>query len=102
MINPTQVQESAKSPLEPTNNYIDRTDYSIGATSRYEGPASVVLSDRSTGCQTVSQNGQLSSGVCGVAAPSHHASQPIAGRPMLANQLLADQLPMLANQLLVY
>ncbi|HEY9744000.1 MAG TPA: M23 family metallopeptidase [Coleofasciculaceae cyanobacterium] len=91
MINPTQVQESAKSPLQPTNNYIDRTDYSIGATSRYEGPASVVLSDRSTGCQTVSQNGQLSSGVCGVAAPSQPiASQPIAGRP-IASQPIAGR-----------
>lgn len=95
MINP-QVQESAKTPLEPTNNYIDRTDYSIGATSRYEGPASVVLSDRSTGCQTVSQNGQLSSGVCGVAVPSQPiASQPIAGRPIagkpIASLLTAKQ-----------
>ncbi len=57
--NPAQVQDTAS----------DRTNDSIGATRRYEGPSAVVLTERSTGCQTVSQNGQLLSGVCGLASP---------------------------------
>lgn len=75
-ISPAQIQESAQTPDLPTNRYLDRTDYNIGATRRDEKPASVVLSDRSTGCRTVSQNGRLLSGSCGVAAPN----QPTATR----------------------
>ncbi|HEY9833997.1 MAG TPA: peptidoglycan DD-metalloendopeptidase family protein, partial [Stenomitos sp.] len=75
-LSPTQTQESAQSPDSPTNRYIDRTDYNIGATDGDEKPTSVVLSDRSTGCRTVSQNGQLLSGSCGVALPH----QPTAMR----------------------
>ena len=70
-LNPAQIQEIAKkSPISPTNTYIDRTGYSIGATRRYEGPSAVSLTERSTGCQTVSPNGQVSSGVCGITPPS--------------------------------
>ena len=91
ILKPAQIQENAKTPFEPANNFIDRTDYSIGATPRYEGPTSVVLSERSTGCQTVSQNGQLSSGVCGVAASSQQtANQPIANQP-IGNQKVGNQ-----------
>ena len=66
---PGQAQETAKIPLSPTNTYIDRTNYSIGATRSNDRPSAVVLTQRSTGCHTVSQNGQLVSGVCGVASP---------------------------------
>lgn len=70
-LNPSQIQEeSAQAPNAPTNRYIDRTDYSIGSSDRNEKPASVILSDRSTGCRTVSRNGQLLSGICDVATPS--------------------------------
>ncbi|MEW6492965.1 MAG: M23 family metallopeptidase, partial [Cyanobacteriota bacterium] len=69
-LNPAQIQETAKAPVGLTNRYIDRTDYSIGATSRYESPASVIVTDRSTGCRTVSKNGQLVSGACGGTAPT--------------------------------
>ncbi|AFZ17111.1 M23 family metallopeptidase [Allocoleopsis franciscana] len=75
-ISPSQIQESAQTPDLPTNRYLDRTEYNIGATPRDEKPASVVVRDRSTGCRTVSQNGRLLSGSCGVAAPN----QPIATR----------------------
>lgn len=69
-LNPAQIQETAKAPVGLTNRYIDRTDYSIGATSRYESPAPVIVTDRSTGCRTVSKNGQLVSGACGGTVPS--------------------------------
>lgn len=88
-VNPAQIQESAKSPIPATNSYIDRTDYSLGATPPSEAPDRVVLTERSTGCSAVSQNGQLSSGVCNVALPTPATvSKPIA---MIANQPTATQ-----------
>lgn len=56
------------------NNYIDTTQYN--APNTYSAPA-VVLTERSTGCQTVSQNGQLSGG-CGVAARRQPSQPPSA------------------------
>ena len=94
LLNPAAIQESAKTPIAPSNSYIDRTDYSIGATRRNdsEQPASVVLTERSTGCQTVSQNGQLSSGVCGVAAPSQQTAIRIQQTANSVGTLLRTQL----------
>ena len=100
LLNPAPVQESAKSPIPPTNTYIDRTDYSVGATRRYEAPDRVLLTERSTGCSTVSQNGQLSSGSCNVAvtqatAPQATASQTTASQTtatqVTASQVIASQ-----------
>lgn len=47
------------------NNYIDTTNYSQGNPERYTAPSSVILSDRATGCSSISQNGKLTNGVCG-------------------------------------
>ena len=48
------------------NTYIDPTKYSIGATSSYEAPRRVVLSERSTGCRAVLRQGQgVSGSLCG-------------------------------------
>jgi hypothetical protein len=52
----------------------------------------VVLTERSTGCQTVSQNGQLSSGVCGVAAPSQQTAIRIQQTANSVGTLLRTQL----------
>ncbi|MCL1471047.1 hypothetical protein LAY57_10225, partial [Argonema antarcticum A004/B2] len=59
------------------NSYIDPTDYNLGATRRqdlgtssYKPPSSIVLSERSTGCQRVFKGGGLASGRCGGAAVS--------------------------------
>lgn len=50
--------------------YIDPTDYRIGATKTYEAPNAVVLSERSTGCSLVLRAGQgVPSGLCGASAP---------------------------------
>jgi murein DD-endopeptidase MepM/ murein hydrolase activator NlpD len=59
--------------VEPS--YIDSTDYSIGATQRYDQP-SVVLSERSTGCQTTVASGQnLPASICNSQAAQVAASQ---------------------------
>lgn len=86
-LNPVPVQETAKSPIPPTNTYIDRTDYSVGATRNYEAPDRVLLTERATGCSTLSQNGQLQSGNCGVASViAPIATQPIAIQPTPTQQ----------------
>ena len=98
IVNPATSPESPKSPYESTNTYIDRSDFSIGATTRYEGPPTVVLSERSTGCQTISQNGKLSSGVCNVAAVTQLPAtkqtpdQQIASKPTLGQQTPNQQI----------
>lgn len=53
--------------------YIDSTPYNIGAT-RYEAPGSIVLSERSSGCQAVLANGQSATSICQQVAPEVAAS----------------------------
>ncbi|MEB3337257.1 MAG: M23 family metallopeptidase [Leptolyngbyaceae bacterium] len=53
-------------PVNSGDAYIDSTSYSVGATQPYEGPESVVISERSSGCQAVLRSGEdLGSGACG-------------------------------------
>lgn len=66
---------------DASNTYIDRTDYSIGATQpgapgseNYSQPSAVVLSERRTGRQTVLQPGQ------GI-TDSLFGSAPVSNRP---------------------
>ncbi|GEM_PF-286372 len=47
----------SNSPTDANGVYIDPTHYNLGATP-YEAPPSVVLSERTTGCQLVLNNGQ--------------------------------------------
>lgn len=52
------LQPQAASPGQ--NSYIDTTNY-----GGYQAPNSVVLTERSSGCSSISQNGKLTSGICG-------------------------------------
>ena len=52
------------------SNYIDTTDYSLGATSSPD----IVISERSTGCKAVLQRGELPTHVCGNGRPSSLAT----------------------------
>lgn len=69
---PTQLLEKTAINHRATdysNAYIDPTKYSIGATSGYEAPSRVVLSERSTGCKAVLRQGQRVRGsICGTAS----------------------------------
>ncbi|HEY9811801.1 MAG TPA: peptidoglycan DD-metalloendopeptidase family protein [Halomicronema sp.] len=62
-------------PLDYSNVYIDPTNYNVGSTeNNYEEPNSVVLSERSSGCEAVLGAGESpSGGVCGggVEAPAY-------------------------------
>lgn len=68
----SEAQSPANSPLtnpDSANLYIDATDYSIGATGSYESPATVIFSERSTGCETVVGLGDDVSGLCASTPP---------------------------------
>lgn len=62
------------------NSYIDTTNY-----GGYQAPSSVVLTERSSGCSSISQNGKLTSGVCGTSKKqSVTATRPRLSRSSLA------------------
>lgn len=77
IVNPSPAQTATQTPAAPNNSYIDSTNYSLGATQGTEKPT-VVVTERSTGCQTVSRNGRLTSGSCGGQATP--TSRTVAGR----------------------
>jgi len=61
--------------------YIDPDRYDLGATSSYEAPAAVVLSERSTGCQTILRRGQTVPGsLCSPALKPTAAPRQVGGR----------------------
>lgn len=75
-LKPTPNQRTAGANNSGNHNFIDRTNYSVGATGQYNAPNSVVLNERSTGCNTVSRNGVLANGACNTTAPRRTASSP--------------------------
>ena len=82
----TQAQPVAQVPTTGKNSYIDTTNYR-GTTAATPQPPAVVLNERVTGCQTLVQNGQLSSGSCGqakreaIAHPLPAPPQPVTSQP---------------------
>lgn len=57
------VKPNSISAPDSNGAYIDPTEYKIGATTGYEAPKSVVLSERLTGCKAVVQP-KLSGSIC--------------------------------------
>ena len=99
IFNSVPTEETANTPVDPSNSYIDRTDYSIGATQRYNAPNSVVLTERSTGCSAVAQNGQLSSGACGGILPRQQTARQQKPSQQTARQALASLVTLQEPQL---
>ncbi len=95
ILSPTFPQENASTPGNASSAYIDRTDYSVGTTRRNQSPASVVLSDRATGCKTVSQNGRLTSAVCGVTVPTRSVARSNQGTAILRQQTASIAQPII-------
>lgn len=94
ILNPSQSQDTAKVPVAPGgNSYIDRTDYSVGATPRYNRPA-VVVTERSTGCSTVAQNGQISRAGCGTGVASSQPRQRTSTSTSTSNLAAAVTAPL--------
>jgi len=68
------------STIDYNNAYIDPTKYSIGATSGYEAPSRVVLSERSMGCRAVFRQGQgVSGSLCGTTLQQRRTRVAIRG-----------------------
>lgn len=94
----TQHQNIQLSPSVTTaggqNSYIDTKSYGNPSRS-ITRPNKVVLTERSTGCQTIVQNGQLSGGNCGSIAPQ----KPVAQKPKVqAPRQLASRRVTLASR----
>jgi murein DD-endopeptidase MepM/ murein hydrolase activator NlpD len=71
ILQPQSTETKLVSPLaNPVkNSYIDTTNYSQGTTEGYTAPNAVILTERSSGCTSISQNGKLTSGICGRTNP---------------------------------
>jgi murein DD-endopeptidase MepM/ murein hydrolase activator NlpD len=65
------------------NSYIDPTNYGTTPNQKVIAPSAVILTERSTGCQTISQSGQLLTGSCGSVAQKQPTPQ---ARPALASR----------------
>ena len=81
---PAATEPIAAEPEKDFNNaYIDPTSYDVGATPSYDEPNSIVLSERSTGCQAILQSGEgVSSGVCGAVPIPSQAVEPASPAPV--------------------
>lgn len=89
---PSAPAAAAPRPVPSANTYIDTTDYSLGATqSDDQRPNSIVLSERSTGCQFVLQRGQRVPGsVCASRrVPVATTATRQGGIPILASRAAA-------------
>lgn len=87
----TSLTEIQKTPVvvQPRKNqYVDTNSYTASTPKTPIAPSAVVLTERSTGCSTVSQNGQLSSGTCGKTPQK----TPVlaAKKPLRPTQLVAS------------
>lgn len=88
---PTAVTPSTGSPSAMAgtqggkNSYIDTNNYGSPVTTAK--PATVVLKERTTGCQTVVSNGQLQSGSCSVSKqPVSPPASALPPRPVATRQ----------------
>ncbi|WGT68130.1 M23 family metallopeptidase [cyanobacterium endosymbiont of Epithemia clementina EcSB] len=80
LLTPFQSEENKITPsiaAQGKNSYIDFTNYATNPKQSVISSSSVILTERSTGCQIVSQNGQLLKGSCGsVAKPEFSKAKP--------------------------
>jgi murein DD-endopeptidase MepM/ murein hydrolase activator NlpD len=61
-------QPAAPAELQGKNSFIDTGSYGQAKGTNYTPPSAVVLTERGTGCNAVSQNGRLLVGSCGPVA----------------------------------
>jgi murein DD-endopeptidase MepM/ murein hydrolase activator NlpD len=91
-IQPQEITQPIATIESGKNSYIDTTQYNTQPLQP-TAPPTVVLKERSTGCQTVAYNGQLSRGQCGspaVAKLSAPAAPVKAANPRSQRNLLAN------------
>ncbi|YAI81738.1 MAG: peptidoglycan DD-metalloendopeptidase family protein [cyanobacterium endosymbiont of Rhopalodia sterrenbergii] len=76
-----EIKISPSIATQGKNSYIDFTNYDTNPRQSVVSSSSVILTERSTGCKIVSQNGQLLQGSCGSVAKAEFAKV----NPALAN-----------------
>ncbi|MEL4898242.1 M23 family metallopeptidase [Crocosphaera sp. Alani8] len=82
---PQTIQLSPSVTNGAKHSYIDTNNYG-NSSATLSQPKKVILTERSTGCQTVAQNGQLSKGSCGsVAAQKPKVQAPRQLTPRRVN-----------------
>ncbi|MDF5716723.1 MAG: M23 family metallopeptidase [Rhizonema sp. NSF051] len=90
------VSTTTNKPKDYNNALIDPTDYSNGATQKYVGPNSVVITERSSGCRTILGQGESSS-LCAKPLANNDTQQSHSQVPSWIrrseNVHLADVLP---------
>ncbi|MBR8834608.1 MAG: M23 family metallopeptidase [Stigonema ocellatum SAG 48.90 = DSM 106950] len=70
---------ASEKPKDYNNALIDPTDYSTGATHKYEAPNSVVITERSSSCRTILAQGQgVSGSLCTKSPQTPSLGQPVA------------------------
>lgn len=96
---PEFVPAETQEPIEGSHSYIDTTDYSLGATTAYDEPPAVVLSERSTGCEaTVAAGEGVPGSVCAPVSPTPikpttaTAAQPYPGQPVAVPNVSVPEL----------
>lgn len=73
------------------NSFIDTTAYQPESPTRLAPPTQVILTERSSGCQAIAQNGQLMAGNCGQVMPKRltlATLKPESPRGIAQNRLL--------------
>ena len=78
-LKPSAQSNGGSADVQPgKNQFIDTASYRNPEKRGYAAPSKVVLTERSSGCQAVSQNGKLLLGSCGKVAKT--PSSPVAKR----------------------
>ncbi|WP_413163564.1 peptidoglycan DD-metalloendopeptidase family protein [Capilliphycus salinus ALCB114379] len=102
---PVMSPQAENSNVEPPgNNYIDQTEYNIGATGGYQSPDTVIFSERTTGCEfAVGVGGGVPDGAClPVESPAYTADgnylpYPPAYPPAIAGDMGGSRNPLVRN-----
>ncbi|MDB9529768.1 M23 family metallopeptidase [Oscillatoria sp. CS-180] len=73
-------RSEAQAPVEFNTNFIDPTDYSLGATPSPDSPSLVFL-ERSTSCQFTAEGGEVLKRSCGEALQASDGEYPAVSQP---------------------
>lgn len=77
---PSTPRSEVQAPVEFNTNFIDPTDYSLGATPSPDSPSLVFL-ERSTSCQFTAEGGEVLKRSCGATLQASDGEYPAVSQP---------------------